>query len=152
MFHDVSGLAKGTLVEYRAVPATTTATSAWSRPARVVGQPQPPADAGVDLGPVTQPAAVSVPGSHGSEIGCAADWDPPCDRHPADPGCRPGLEGDVLARRPGSTPSRRPSTARGTRTTAPAASATAPTSRYTTDGGAVTFYYDHRTHWVTNTG
>ena len=20
-----------------------------------------------------------MPGSHGSEIGCAADWDPPCD-------------------------------------------------------------------------
>ena len=31
------------------------------------------------LGPITQPDAVSVPGSHGSEIGCAADWDPPCD-------------------------------------------------------------------------
>ena len=45
----------------------------------VVGQPQPPADPGIDLGPITQPDAVSVPGSHGSEIGCAADWDPPCD-------------------------------------------------------------------------
>ncbi|KGM10217.1 pullulanase-type alpha-1,6-glucosidase, partial [Cellulomonas carbonis] len=30
--------------------------------------------------PVVEPAEVSVPGSHNSEMGCAGDWDPACDQ------------------------------------------------------------------------
>ena len=73
------GLAQGTPVEYRAIARDHDGDFGVVSTSAVVGQPQPPADAGVDLGPITQPDAVSVPGSHGSEIGCAADWDPPCD-------------------------------------------------------------------------
>ena len=79
VFHDVRGLAQGTPVEYRAVARDHDGDLGVVSTNALVGQPQPPADAGVVLGPITQPAAVSVPGSHGSEIGCAADWDPPCD-------------------------------------------------------------------------
>ncbi len=38
--------------------------------------PTPEAEVGDP--PATQPAAVSVPGTHNSEMGCATDWEPDC--------------------------------------------------------------------------
>ena len=85
VFHDVSGLAQGTPVEYRAIARDHDGDFGVVSTSAIVGQPQPPADAGVDLGPITQPAAVSVPGSHGSEIGCAGGLGPALRQDPADP-------------------------------------------------------------------
>lgn len=76
VFHDVSGFAKGTLLEYRAIVKegedriTATSTTA------VVGDP--PAQPGTGGGPVTQPGAVAVAGTFNTEMGCAADWSPDC--------------------------------------------------------------------------
>ena len=101
-------------------------------------------------GPVDQPDAVSVPGSVNGEMGCPGDWQPGLRPGPAHPRPRrPDLEGHVRRCPPATTSTRSRSTGRGTRTTAPAASATGPTSRSRTAGGPVTFYYDHGTHWVT---
>jgi glycosidase len=76
VFHDVSGLAKGSLVEYRTVvkdnAGHVSATSTYG----VVGDAPKPVGGGV--GDVTQPAAVSVPGTINDEMGCAGDWDPAC--------------------------------------------------------------------------
>lgn len=76
VFHDVSDLAKGTLIEYRTVvkdlQGHLTATSTYG----VVGDAPKPVGGGV--GDVTQPAAVSVPGTINSEMGCAGDWMPDC--------------------------------------------------------------------------
>ena len=81
VFHDVSGLPQGSLLEYRAVvkdhsgnlAAAGTSASVGPAPAVVA----PPTDGG---GPVVQPAAVSVPGSLNSEIGCPGDWQPDCEQ------------------------------------------------------------------------
>ena len=83
VFHDVSDLPLGTLVEYRAVvrdaAGQVAADGTWAQ----VGT-APVAD--VDNGdPVPQPDAVSVPGTHNSEMGCpvelgvSGDWAPDCD-------------------------------------------------------------------------
>ena len=50
-----------------------------------------------------------------------------------------------------ATTSRPPTTGRGTRTTA-GASPNGSNITFTPSGGPVTFYYDHRTHWITNDG
>ena len=81
VFHDVAGLAMGTLVEYRAVStdaagqrsAASTYASVGNRVTLVEEEePEEP----------TEPTPydfVSIPGSLNSEMGCAADWSPDCD-------------------------------------------------------------------------
>ena len=80
VFHDVSGMAKGTLVEYRAVLRDSTGNLSVTSSHATVGVPEaePTPGGGGGTGPVTQPGAVSMPGSHNSEIGCADDWSPAC--------------------------------------------------------------------------
>jgi len=77
VFHDASGLAEGTLVEYRAVTqdadgdraAASTFGSVGVDVSGVVGDEEPEPE--IDL--------VTVPGSHNSEMGCAGDWTPDCE-------------------------------------------------------------------------
>ncbi|MGW9629467.1 pullulanase-type alpha-1,6-glucosidase [Agromyces sp. NPDC055520] len=76
VFHDTAGLAKGTLVEYRAISTDAAGNRAAASTYASVGnavnlveeeQPEQP----IDL--------VTVPGSHNSEMGCAGDWTPGCE-------------------------------------------------------------------------
>ena len=76
VFHDVSGLAKGSLVEYRTVTKDNAGHMSAASSYGVVGDAPKPVGGGV--GDVTQPAAVSVPGTLNSEMGCGGDWDPAC--------------------------------------------------------------------------
>src|SRR5699024_6626868 len=79
VFHDVTSLAPGTLVDYRAVStdaagnraAVSTYGSLGSAVDGVV--PEPPAVVGgrTDL-------LVTIPGSLDSELGCSGDWQPDC--------------------------------------------------------------------------
>jgi pullulanase-type alpha-1,6-glucosidase len=81
VFHDVSGLPKGTLLEYRAVLRDASGNYSVSGSYGVVGDaPSPGGGGGGGTDPVVQPANVSVPGDHNSEMGCAADWAPDCDQ------------------------------------------------------------------------
>ncbi|GAA1635334.1 pullulanase-type alpha-1,6-glucosidase [Microbacterium flavum] len=82
VFHDVAGLAAGTLVEYRAVStdaaghrsAASTYASVGNRVNLVDdAAPEEPDDA-------TPYGSVSIPGSLNSEMGCAGDWTPDCDQ------------------------------------------------------------------------
>ncbi|WP_405057750.1 pullulanase-type alpha-1,6-glucosidase [Kribbella sp. NBC_01505] len=77
VFQDVSGLPKGTLLEYRAVLRDSAGHYSVSGSYGVVGDAPKPGGGG-ETGPVVQPANVSVPGDHNSEMGCAADWSPDC--------------------------------------------------------------------------
>ncbi|MET9272858.1 pullulanase-type alpha-1,6-glucosidase [Kribbella sp. NPDC003557] len=80
VFHDVSGLPKGTLLEYRAVLRDVSGNYSVSGSYGVVGDAAAPGGGGGGTGPVVQPANVSVPGDHNSEMGCPADWSPDCDQ------------------------------------------------------------------------
>jgi len=75
VFHDVAGLAAGTLVEYRAVRQDVTgrrsAASTYASVGVAVDGVEPPAGPGDVL--------VTVPGSHNAAMGCAADWQPACE-------------------------------------------------------------------------
>ncbi|WP_367650081.1 pullulanase-type alpha-1,6-glucosidase [Nocardioides sp. zg-1230] len=80
VFHDVSSLADGSLLEYRAVLRDSSGNLSAASTYAVVGDPEtePTPGGGGTGGPVTQPGAVSMPGSHNSEIGCPGDWQPDC--------------------------------------------------------------------------
>ncbi len=80
VFQDVTGLAKGTLVEYHAVLTDNAGHTSSASTYAVVGDPPAPGagGGGGDGGPVTQPNSVTAAGSFNSEIGCAGDWQPSC--------------------------------------------------------------------------
>ncbi|WP_421743643.1 pullulanase-type alpha-1,6-glucosidase [Cellulomonas sp.] len=76
VFHTVSGLPDGAVVEYRAVTVDAaghkSAASTYASVGVAVDGVVP------DTGPVS-PTSVSVPGSHNSEMTCAGDWQPACE-------------------------------------------------------------------------
>ncbi|MFK4850082.1 pullulanase-type alpha-1,6-glucosidase [Microbacterium sp. ZW T6_19] len=77
VFHDIAGLKKGTLVEYRAVTTdaaghhSAASTYASVGNAVTLEAPEEP-ESPIDM--------VTVAGSLDSEIGCAGDWDPACEK------------------------------------------------------------------------
>ncbi|MEO5835026.1 MAG: pullulanase-type alpha-1,6-glucosidase [Nakamurella sp.] len=79
VFHDVSTLAKGTVVEYRAVLKDNSGNLSVAGTSAVVGDPAPATvDPGQPGGPVVQPTSVTLAGDLQSEIGCPGDWQPDC--------------------------------------------------------------------------
>ena len=76
VFHDVAGLAEGTLVEYRAVTADADGDRAAASTFASVGIDV--SGTVPDEEPEPQIDMVTVPGSHNSEMGCAGDWTPDC--------------------------------------------------------------------------
>lgn len=151
VYADVSGLAAGTLVEYRAV----TVDAAGNRSAAsTYGSVGIAVDGVVDDGPdpdVTVP--VSVPGSHNTEMGCTADWAPDC-------------EAAALTRQPGGVYAGTFEIPPGTYEYKVAINGSWDENygaggvrgggnvTYTVTGDTpqqVTFVYDHATHWFTST-
>ena len=101
VYHDVSAMAPGTMLEYRVVLKDSSGNFSAKSSYAVVGAPGakmakpgtstrsdrrgPSAIASVNaVGPVTQPDAVAVAGSLDSELGCTGendgDWQPYCDQ------------------------------------------------------------------------
>jgi pullulanase-type alpha-1,6-glucosidase len=87
VFHDIEGLAKGTLIEYRAVSTDAaghrSAASTYASVGNKVNfvapeEPEEPEEPNEPTEP-TPYDNVSIPGSLNSEFGCADDWAPACD-------------------------------------------------------------------------
>ncbi len=149
VFHDVSGMAKGTLLEYRAVVRDARGhLSAVSTSAVVGDPPKPPV--GGDGGTVVQPDNVSVPGTLNTAMGCAADWMPDCDE------AQLALDADDLVWKGTYT---LPAGGYGYKVAinkaweenyGAGAVQDGPNIDLTVGADPVTFYYDHGTHWVTS--
>ena len=139
-------LAKGTLVEYRAVAE---GHRGHFSAASTYGDRRRPGDAERrrerGVGPVTQPDTVSVPGRPQLRDGLRRRLAAGLRPGPADPRPQgPDLEGHLHAARPAPTPTRPRSTRRGTRTTAPAACQNGGEHHlHRARRQPVTFYYDH---------
>ncbi len=153
VFHDVSGLAKGTLVEYHAVLKDNAGHLSDASTYAVVGDPTPPAPAdGGGGGPVDQPEFVTVAGSFNKAIGCTEDWQPACEKAhlTLDPNDQTwkgtfDLPAGTWAYKAAVNNSWDENYGAGGAANGGNIGITVP------DGGArVTFYYDHRTHWVTS--
>ncbi|MDQ2625337.1 MAG: pullulanase-type alpha-1,6-glucosidase, partial [Actinomycetota bacterium] len=76
VFHDV-GLARGTLVEYRAVTTDAAGERAAASTFASVGVPVDGVEE-TDPGPGPGGAFVTVPGSFNAAVGCPGDWQPDC--------------------------------------------------------------------------
>jgi hypothetical protein len=149
VFQDVTGLAKGTVLEYRTVVKDNAGHLSAASTYGVVGDPPKPVGGGV--GDVAQPAAVSVPGTTNTEMGCPADWSPDC------PQAQLSLDAnDKIWKGTYTLPS-------GTYSYKVAINKTwdenygaggVPNGAnidLTSTGQPITFFYDHRTHYVTST-
>ena len=117
VFHDVSGIAKGTLLEYRAIVKDAAGHVAGdSSYAQSSVEPPTQTGAGARSAPVTQPDAVAVAGHAQLRDGLprAATGHPDCARPswPWTPTTRSGR--GPTPSRPGRTPTRPRSTRRGT--------------------------------------
>jgi len=77
VFHDTVGLARGTLVEYRAVTTDAAGARAAASTFASVGVPVDGVEP-VDPGPGEGEAFVTVPGSFNAAAGCPGDWQPDC--------------------------------------------------------------------------
>ncbi|USQ77056.1 pullulanase-type alpha-1,6-glucosidase [Ornithinimicrobium cryptoxanthini] len=153
VFHDVSGMPHGTLVEYRAILQDASGKLSVDSSYGVVGDPASDGGGGEapePIGPITQPDFVSAPGSHNSEMGCLGDWEPGCDQAQltldADDQIWKGtydLPAGDYAYKAAIDKSWAENYGQGG---APGG-ADIP---YTAPGGDVTFYYDHATHWITS--
>jgi hypothetical protein len=154
VFHDVSAFPQGTLLEYRALAkglsGAVSAAVGWG----VVGTPPPPAGGGGGVGDVEQPAAAAIAGTLNSDFGCVTaggdpeDWAPWCDQAqmtldpndkiwkgtwtiPAGPYAYKVALNRTWDENYGSGAVRN-----------------GANIEITSDGSPLTFYYDHRTHWV----
>lgn len=86
VFHDIRGLADGTLLEYRAVTTDAAGHHAAASTYASVGNK---VSTGIEVTPEepeepepqtpTEYGAVSVPGSFNAKAGCPGDWQPDCD-------------------------------------------------------------------------
>ncbi|WP_130014304.1 pullulanase-type alpha-1,6-glucosidase [Serinicoccus sediminis] len=156
VFHDVSGMPQGTLLEYRAVLEDHSGNVSGSSGYGIVGEPGTGGGGGggVDpIGPVEQPDAVIVPGNHNAAMGCAGDWQPDCDeaqlsldaadgvwKQTFDAGTIPAGDYEYKAAinrswdenyGAGGVPG-------------------GGNIAYAADGGPVSFYYEHARHYVTS--
>jgi pullulanase-type alpha-1,6-glucosidase len=149
VFQDVSGMAKGTLLEYRAIlkdsSGNVSATSSYG----VVGDAQASGGGG-GVGPVVQPDNVSVPGDLNSEMGCPGDWQPDC------PQAQMSLGGnDMIWRLTTTIPAAQYAYKAAINKTwdenyGAGAVKNGPNIDITSTGAPITFFYDHATHWITS--
>lgn len=148
VYHDVTGLDRGTLVEYRAVTVDAAGNrSAASSFASVGIRVDGGEDGGTDPGDLV----VSVPGSHNSEMGCAGDWAPACEAATLD--YRPdGVYAGTFTLPAGTYEYKVAIGGTWTENYGAGGVPDGANVTYTVAAaGPVTFYYDPVTHWFTST-
>jgi glycosidase len=154
VFHDVSGMPVGSVLEYRAVTrdaaGRVTASGSWA----VVGKAAVGPIAAENGDPVPQPSAVSVPGTHNSEMGCpvnlgvSGDWAPNCDQAQLTLSATDQIWKGSYTLPPGTYAYK--AAINRDWTYAYGLHGGTDNIPYETPDGKVSFYYDHATHWVTS--
>lgn len=148
VFQDVSGMAKGTLLEYRAVVEDANGRVSATSTTAVVGDP-PPAP-GTGGGPVTQPGAVAVAGTLNTAMGCPGDWQPDCAQAQLtlDPASQ--IWKGTYTLPAGSYGYKVAIDKSWTENYGAGGVPNGPNIDMTAPATPVTFYYDHGTHFVTS--
>ncbi|MEU8227533.1 pullulanase-type alpha-1,6-glucosidase [Kribbella sp. NPDC048915] len=150
VFHDVSALPKGTLLEYRAVLRDISGNYSVSGSYGVVGDATPPGDGGGPSGPVVQPANVSVPGDHNSEMGCPADWSPDCDQAQLTLDAKDKVWKGTYTIPAGEHAYKAAINKTWDENYGAGGVQNGANISYTAPNGPVTFYYEHGRHYVTS--
>ena len=152
VFDDVTGRAKGTLLEYRAITKDSSGNLSAASSYGVVGDPAPAgAGGGGGVGPVTQPDNVSVPGSHNSEMGCTGDWQPDCAQAQLALDATDQIWKGKFSTIPAGDYEYKAAVNKSWDEDYGVGAAKGGSNiPYTAPGTDVTFYYDHATHWATS--
>ncbi|WP_127792172.1 pullulanase-type alpha-1,6-glucosidase [Agromyces sp. LHK192] len=147
VFHDTAGLAKGTLLEYRAVSTDAAGHRAAASTYASVGNS---VSLVVEEEPEQPIELVTVPGSHNSEMGCAGDWAPGCEQ------AKLTLRADGVYEGTFDLPAgdyEYKVAINGSWTLNYGANGVqdGPNLTYTHPGGPITFFWDPRSHVMTST-
>ncbi|SDS77906.1 alpha-1,6-glucosidases, pullulanase-type [Paraoerskovia marina] len=150
VFHDVDGLAPGTLVEYRAVTVDADGDRAAASTYASVGNAVD-GDAGDgDGGSGEEISTVTVPGSHNDEMGCVGDWTPDCGA--AELTLRPdGVWAGTFDLPAGTYEYKVAVDGSWAINYGADGTLDGPNAEYTTEGGPVTFYWDPASHEFSST-
>ena len=97
-----------------------------------------------------QPTAVSVPGAHNSEMGCAGDWQPECPQAQLTRDAMDGVWKGTFTLPAGPYEYKAALNNSWDENYGAGATPGGANIAYTAPGGQVRFYYDHATHWVTS--
>ncbi|HYO17250.1 MAG TPA: alpha-amylase family glycosyl hydrolase, partial [Dermatophilaceae bacterium] len=152
VFDDVSALARGTLLEYRAITKDSSGNVSAASSYGVVGEPVKAGSGGAGgVGPVTQPDTVSVAGSHNSEMGCSDDWQPDCAQAQLTLNATDQIwKGKFSAIPAGDYEYKAAINKSWDENYGAGAALNGSNITYKSPGTEVNFYYDHATHWVTS--
>ena len=154
VFHDVSGMGQGTLVEYRAVLKDSSGNISASSTYGIVGEASGGGGGGGGgtdpVGPVEQPGAVSVPGTHNSEMGCSGDWQPDCAQAQLSLDAKDTVWKGTFDLPAGSYEYKAAIDNSWDENYGAGGAPGGSNIPYTTTGGPVTFYYEHARHYVTS--
>ncbi len=152
VYQDLTGVAKGTLLEYRAVLEDASGNRSASSGYGVVGDPPAPGGGGGGgVQPVQQPPAVSVPGDHNAEMGCPGDWQPDCDAAQLSLDADDEIWKRTFTTLPAGDFAYKAAINRSwDENYGAGGNKNGANIPYTASGGPVSFYYDHRTHYVTS--
>ncbi|PZQ44947.1 MAG: DUF3372 domain-containing protein, partial [Phenylobacterium zucineum] len=150
VFHDVSGYPAGTLLEYRVVVKDAAGRIAASSSYGIVGTPEASGGDAGTVGPVTQPSAVSVPGDLNSEMGCDGDWDPACAAAQLTLDAKDQIWKGTYTLPAGSYAYKAAIDKTWDENYGANAVKNGSNISVKLTGAPTTFYYDHRTHWVTS--
>ncbi|MBK8447727.1 MAG: hypothetical protein IPL41_13880 [Micropruina sp.] len=153
VYHDVSTLPKGSLLEYRIVAKdlqgrySATSTYAFvgdaaSAPSTVLNDP-----------PDKQPASVGVPGSFNNEVGCPEDWQPDCAKVQLTLDSKDQIwkTKPALNVPKGEYEYKAALNGNWDENYGVGGARNGSNHNFKPPGGEVSFYYDHATHWVTST-
>jgi pullulanase-type alpha-1,6-glucosidase len=150
VFHDVSGMAKGTMLEYRAIAKDSAGQVSATSSYGVVGDPKASGGGGGGVGPVVQPDNVSVPGDHNSEMGCAGDWAPDCAQAQLTLDPKDQIWKGTYTLPAGPYAYKAAINKSWDENYGAGGVPGGDNISYTAPSGPVTFYYDHATHWATS--
>ena len=153
VFHDIRGYPQGALIEYRAIVKDNAGHLSVSTSYGVVGDPPPSGGGGgVGVGDVVQPDFVSVPGTLGSEMGCPADWMPDCDQAQLILDVADEIWSKTYTLPAGPYAYKAAIDKTWDENYGVGGLRNGANIEFTSDGVTpITFYYDHRTHFVTST-
>ncbi|MGC1207425.1 MAG: alpha-amylase family glycosyl hydrolase [Ornithinimicrobium sp.] len=152
VFHDVSDLADGTLLEYRTVAKDIDGNVSAASSYGIVGEPTTGGGGGGTgpVGPVEQPENVSVPGDHNSEMGCPGDWQPDCDQAQLSLDAKDMIWKGSYDIPAGNYAFKAAINKSWDENYGAGGVSDGGNIGYAAPGGQVTYYYDHATHWATN--
>ena len=150
VYQDVSALPKGSLLEYRIVARDLQGRYSATSTYAFVGDPASAPSTTTNDPPEKQPGSVAVAGSFNAAVGCAADWSPACAQVQLKLDSEDQIWKTTLNVPKGDYDYKAALNGNWDENYGAGGARNGSNINFKPPGGEVSFYYDHATHWVTN--